>query len=160
MNMFVGLCLCVSVYDRYHVFMGLIFWVWEIGTRGFFYIYIYIYIFFIFIKLPMCFCEVEKKEKEWGRRKKWSLEQVCEEERKKEKERRRKHEIQKSRWVDWVCEEEREKKKVQTWLLWPWVQQCVYLPKFHGNSISITQKHLKCFFNFHNSSLKNQRIKW
>ena len=68
MNMFVGLWLCVSVYDRYHVFMGLIFWVWEIGTHGF---YFYFYIF-IFIKLPMCFCEVEKKEKEWRRRKKWS----------------------------------------------------------------------------------------
>ena len=27
MNMFVGLCLCVSVYDLTHVFMGLIFWV-------------------------------------------------------------------------------------------------------------------------------------
>ena len=26
MNMFVGLCLCVSVYDRYHVFMGLRNW--------------------------------------------------------------------------------------------------------------------------------------
>ena len=27
MNKFVGLCLCVSVYDRAHVFIGLIFWV-------------------------------------------------------------------------------------------------------------------------------------
>ena len=27
MNMFVGLCLCVSVSDLNHVFIGLIFWV-------------------------------------------------------------------------------------------------------------------------------------
>ena len=51
--MFVGLCLCVSVYDRYHVFMGLRNW----------YPWVFIYLY-IFIKLPMCFCEVEKKEKE------------------------------------------------------------------------------------------------
>ena len=55
MNMFVGLCLCVSVYDQYHVFMGL-------RNR-------YPCVFF-FIKLPMCFCEEEKKEKEWSRRSK------------------------------------------------------------------------------------------
>ena len=83
--------------------------------------------------------------------------------RKKDKERRRKHEIQKSHWVKWVCEEERRENKIKlrTWLLWPWVPTvCVYLPKGHGNSVSITQKHLKCVFSFHNSSLKNHRIEW
>jgi len=45
--------------------------------------------------------------------------------------------------------------------LWPWVPAvCVYLPKCQGNSVSITQKHLKCVFSFLNSSLKNQRIEW
>ena len=35
---------------------------------------------------------------------------------------------------------------------------CVYLQKYHHNSVSITWKHLKCVFSFHNSLLKNQRI--
>ena len=77
----VGLCFCVSVYDLTHVFIGLIFWVWEIGTHVLF--------FFFLIKYIWCFCEEEKKEKERRRRKKMSLEWVCEEERKKEKERRK-----------------------------------------------------------------------
>ena len=77
----VGLCFCVSVYDLTHVFIGLIFWVWEIGTHV---------LFFFLIKYIWCFCEEEKKEKERRRRKKMSLEWVCEEERKKEKERIRK----------------------------------------------------------------------
>ena len=34
------------------------------------------------------------------------------------------------------------------------------LPYCHYNSISITWKHLKYFFSFHNSSLKNKRIEW
>ena len=78
MNMFVGLCLFVSVYDRYHVFMSLIFWVWEIGTNG---------LFFFLIKLPMCFCEEEKKEKRMKKKKNghWS-ESVNKKERKKKKE--------------------------------------------------------------------------
>ena len=38
-NMFVGLCLCVNVYDLTHLFMGLIFWVWEIGTHVFFFFF-------------------------------------------------------------------------------------------------------------------------
>ena len=76
----VGLCFCVSVYDLTHVFIGLIFWVWEIGTHV---------LFFFLIKYIWCFCEEEKKEKEQRRRKKMSLEWVCEEERKKEKERRK-----------------------------------------------------------------------
>ena len=45
--------------------------------------------------------------------------------------------------------------------LWLWVPaMCVYLPKCHGNSVSITWKHPKCVFSFANSSLKNQRIEW
>ena len=45
--------------------------------------------------------------------------------------------------------------------LWPWVlAMCVYLPKCHGNLVSITWKHPKYVFNFANSSLKNQRIEW
>ena len=81
------------VYDRYHMFMGLIFWIWEIGTHVFFFFFwiklSMCFFFFFGIKLSMCFCEEEKKEKEWRRRKKkWPLEWVCEEERKKEKERR------------------------------------------------------------------------
>ena len=78
MNMFVGFCLFVSVYDQYHVFMSLIFWVWEIGTNDLF--------FFFLIKLPMSFCEAEKKEKRMKKKKKkWLLEQVCEEENMKSK---------------------------------------------------------------------------
>ena len=34
------------------------------------------------------------------------------------------------------------------------------LPYCHYNSVSITWKHLKYFFSFHNSSLKNKRIEW
>ena len=63
MNMFVGLCLFVSMYDRYNVFMGLIFWVWEIGTNDLFFL----------IKLPMCFCEEEKKEKKNEEEKKMAI---------------------------------------------------------------------------------------
>ena len=37
---------------------------------------------------------------------------------------------------------------------------CVYLPKCHGNSVSITWKHPKCVFSLVKSSLKNQRIEW
>ena len=37
---------------------------------------------------------------------------------------------------------------------------CVYLQDCHHNFVSITWKHLKCVFSFHNSSLKNQRIEW
>ena len=45
--------------------------------------------------------------------------------------------------------------------LWLWVPQiCVYLPKCRHNFVSITQIHLNVVFNFHNSSLKNQRIEW
>ena len=106
------------VYDRYHVFMGLIFWVWGIGTH----------VFFFGIKLSMCFYEEEKKEKEWRRRKKkWLLEWVCEEERKKEK---------KKKAVEWVYEEERRekvrrrKKKVRTQLLFDrGSQKCVCIYK-------------------------------
>ena len=45
--------------------------------------------------------------------------------------------------------------------LWLWVPQiCVYLPKCRHNFVFITQIHLNVVFNFHNSSLKNQRIEW
>ena len=43
--------------------------------------------------------------------------------------------------------------------VWSWVPcMCVYLPKYHGNSVLITWKHLKYVFSLHNLSLKNQRI--
>ena len=45
--------------------------------------------------------------------------------------------------------------------LWLWVpQMCVYLPKCHHNSVSMTQKYPKVVFNFVNLSLKNQKIEW
>ena len=58
--------------------MGLIFWVWEIGTND---------PSFFLIKLPMCFCEEEKKEKRMKKKKNghWS-ESVNKKERKKKKE--------------------------------------------------------------------------
>ena len=37
---------------------------------------------------------------------------------------------------------------------------CVYLQDYHHNLVSITWKHLKLDSSFHNSLLKNQRIKW
>ena len=65
----------------------------------------------------------------------------------------------------WIGKKERKKKKEEekgasdVTFLWRWVLvMFVYLPKCHGNSISITWKHPKCVFNFYNSSLKNQRI--
>ena len=43
--------------------------------------------------------------------------------------------------------------------VWPWDPcMCVYLPKYHENSVLITWKHLKYVSSFHNSSLKDQRI--
>ena len=76
-NMFVGLCFCVSVYDLTHVFMGLIFWDWEIGTHVF---------FFFFDKVYLVFPWRRKERKRMKKKKKMSLEWVCEEERKKEEE--------------------------------------------------------------------------
>ena len=65
-----------------------------------------------------------------------------------------------------TAQHEREKKKkkkdqtdLTTYMLWV-PQICVYLPKCHHNYVSITQKHLKVIFSFHNSSLKNQIIEW
>ena len=104
------------VYDRYHVFMGLIFWVWGIGTH----------VFFFGIKLSMCFYEEEKKEKEWRRRKK----NGCWSEFAKKKERKKK---KKSHWVSlWRRKErkskEKKKKGKDATSLWPWVpEMCVYL---------------------------------
>ena len=84
-----------------------------------------------------------KKEK----KKKPTLETQCEKERKegkkKKKEKRRR----------------RRRPDLTTYMLWV-PQICVYLPNFHHNSVSITQKHLKVVFSFYNSSLKNQRIEW
>ena len=57
-----------------------------------------------------------------------------------------------------------KKKKKKTKL--NWLLTCcgslkyVYLPKCYYNYVSITQKHLKVVFSFHNLSLKNQRIEW
>ena len=53
-NMFVGLCFCVSVYDLTRVY-GFDF----LGLRN-----RYPFVFFFFIKYIWCFCEEEKKEKE------------------------------------------------------------------------------------------------
>ena len=53
----------------------------------------------------------------------------------------------------------RRRPDLTTYMLWV-PQICVYLPNFHHNSVSITQKHLKVVFSFHNSSLKNQIIEW
>ena len=83
-------------------------------------------------------------------------------ERKKERtdacsdEQRKKRDKKKENW-------KKKKKKRGEWsqklrLVGP--SMCVYLQDCHHNSVSITWKHLKCVFSFHNSSLKNQRIKW
>ena len=91
-----------------------------------------------------------KKEKE-KKRKNWCLAKNRERERrekKKEKWRRKKKRKKKR-------EEESE---VKSW--GGWIPKCVYLQDCHHNSVSITWKHLKCVFSFHNSSLKNQRIEW
>ena len=94
MNMFVGFCLFVSVYDRYHVFMGLIFWVWEIGTNYLF--------FFFFDKVTHVFLwrRKERKKNEEEEKKMAIGASLW----------RRKHEIQKNRWVKWVYEEEMREK--------------------------------------------------
>ena len=78
--------------------------------------------------------------------------------------------VKKKKAVRWVCEEERREKvrkrknknksKDMTSFC-PWVlEMCVYLPKCHHNSISITQKHQKVVLSFANLLLKNQRIEW
>ena len=112
----------------------------------------------------------EKKEKE---RRKLNLETQCEKERKegKEEEEEEEEEEEKNRGtkpkpsVKGKKKEKEKKMKKKTrpdlTTLWLWVSQiCVYLPKCHYNSVSITQIHLKVVFSFHNSSFKNQRIKW
>ena len=70
------------VYDGYYVFMGLIFWVWEIGTH--------VFSFFV-DKVTHVFLwrRKERKRMKEKEKKKWPLEWVCKEERKKEKEKRR-----------------------------------------------------------------------
>ena len=157
------LWVCVCVYDRYHVFMGLIFWVWEIGTHVFLFL-------FLFDKVNHVFMWRRKERKRTKKKKKngrWS-ESVKKKERKKKKE--EKEEEEKGRWVSqWRRKERKSKeekkkekrKRKDVTSLWPWVPQMyVYLPKCHHNSVSITQKHPKVVFSFANSSLKNQRIKW
>ena len=56
--------------------------------------------------------------------------------------------------------QKKKKSKVVTGPLTMGSSMCVYLQKCHYNSVSIIWEHLKCVFNFHNSSLKNQRIEW
>ena len=93
-----------------------------------------------------------EKKKEGKKKKKKKTTQL---ERKKEKEKRRR------RRPPSVKGKKKKKKKTGFDYLHAWVPQiCVYLPNFHHNSVSITQKHLKVVFSFHNSSLKNQRIEW
>ena len=63
----------------------------------------------------------------------------------------------------WRRKKKRKKKReeeseVKSW--GGWIPKCVYLQDCHHNSVSITWKHLKCVFSFHNSSLENQRIEW
>ena len=101
----------------------------------------------------------KKKNEEEEKNGRWS-ESVKKKERKKKK-----------KAIRWVCEEERREKvkkrkknknksKDMT-SFWPWVlEMCVYLPKCHHNSISITQKHQKVVLSFANLLLKNQRIEW
>ena len=76
---FVGLCFCVSVYDLTHVFMGLIFWVWEIGTH--------VFLFFSFFdKVYLVFLWRRKERKRMKKKKKngrWSK-SMKKKERKKE----------------------------------------------------------------------------
>ena len=83
---------------------------------------------------------------------------------KKKKWRRRRRRIRSDpAWKEKKKKKKKKKKKTKPDLttLWLWVPQiCVYLPKCHYNSISITQIYLKVVFSVHNSSLKNQRIEW
>ena len=78
---------------------------------------------------------------------------------KKERKKKKEEENMKSKkaveLIEFVKKKERKKKKYGRDFSDRGSQQCVYLPKCHGNSVSISQKHLKCVFNFHNSSLKN-----
>ena len=92
---------------------------------------------------------MKKKKK----KKKPNPETQCEKERKEEKK-------MKITRIDpaWKGKKRRRRRPdLTTYMLWV-PQIYVYLPKWHHNSISITQKHLKVVFSFHNLSLKNQRI--
>ena len=80
---------------------------------------------------------------------------------------RRKGRKKKKEITNWKRRKKSEKKKGKK-KIGEWSQKlrlvspslCVYLQKCHHNSVSIPWKHLKCVFNFHNSSLKNQIIEW
>ena len=98
----------------------------------------------------------ERRKKKWiemrkaKRKKKKKRTGMRKAKRKKKKERNNKLKKKKEKW-------KKEKKRGE------WSQKlrlmspslCVYLQKCHHNSVSIPWKHLKCVFNFHNSSLKN-----
>ena len=69
--------------------------------------------------------------------------------------------VEREQWNEIRAVGESSKEVLDMTCLWPWVPwMCVYLPKCHHYSVSITWKHLKCVFSFHNSSLKNQKIEW
>ena len=106
------------VYDRYHVFMGLIFWVWGIGTH----------VFFFWDKVIHVFLWRRKERKRMKKKKKKMAVGVSL--------RRRKKERKKKKAVEWVYEEERRekvrrrKKKVRTQLLFDrGSQKCVCIYK-------------------------------
>ena len=80
----VGLCFCVSVYDLTHVFIGLIFWVWEIGTHVLF--------FFFFDKVYLVFLW-RRKERKRTKKKKKNVVGVSLWRRKKERKRKNKKEV-------------------------------------------------------------------
>ena len=86
-------------------------------------------------------------------KKKWRMknEEMRRIERKITKKREKRVWERKSRWV--IAGMTRQDKPVGS-------VSVMKLPYCHYNSISITWKHLKCVFSFHNLSLKNQRIEW
>ena len=53
---------------------------------------------------------------------------------------------------------EKEKRRARQKLRLMGSSLCVYLQKCHHNSVSITWKHLKYVFSFHNSSLKIKEL--
>ena len=126
---FVGLCFCVSVYDLTHVFMGLIFWVWEIGT--------YVFYFFFFDKVYLVFLWRRKERKRMKKKKKMAV-GVSLWRRKKERKR---------------------KKKKNVCLVWLCIDSGSHICGFnYENAMEIEFWKLKTpkyVFSFHNSSLKN-----
>ena len=102
------------------------------------------------------------------KKKKPNPETQCEKERKEEKKKKitridpawkgKKRKRRRRRTPAWKKKKKRRRiPDLTTYMLWV-PQIYVYLPKCHHNSVSITQKHLKVVFSFHNLSLKNQKI--